>query len=421
MWNLLPWLLTMLVLIACSAFFSSSEAAYFSLRAGERRALAIGSTGERRAYLLLKNPDRLLSAVLFWNLVINVTYFAISSIVSIRLDQMDGVTQTATVAFALGSLLTLIFFSEMLPKSIAVLRAKSMSALVSFPLSASVRMVDPLLPAMTLSMLVSQRMIMPRMKREDYMDADDLRQAIEVSTLDKQLVQQEQAVLTNIVELSNIRVDEWMLPRSQFQAFKPPVSLNELKAHMPDLAYLLITEPDNDEIASAIHLNSLWDIRDDHLEYLAEPVLYVPWCTTVADCLERMRQRDREVAAVVNEFGDTIGILTFEDILDTLFNYSPSRSKGILDQNPVHKIGRGRWLVSGMTGLRRLANELDVQVPATHHVTVCGVIQEAMQRLAQTGDECDWGPFRFRVLEMPSRGHLLVQVEMNESARGEDG
>ncbi len=412
-WSIVPWLLAMLFLVLCSAFFSASEAALFSLRASDRRALSTGTLSEQRAFALLRNPDRLLSAVLFWNLVINVAYFSLSSMVSIRLDKEETLGQTISLVFAFGSVFALIFFSEMLPKSIAVIKARWLASIVSWPLSGAIRAVGPLLPAMNLVMLVSQRLVWPGLQKEAYMDAADLRSAIEVSTFDEQLVLQEQAVLTNIIELSDIRVDEWMLPRSQFHSFAPPVSLEHLKAHPPTSGYLLITESDSDEIASSIHLNSLWDVRSDNLEYLAEPVLYFPWMATVADCLEKMRKRDREVAAIVNELGETIGILTFEDILDTLFNYSPSRSKRILNKNPVHQIGSNRWLVSGMTSLKRLAKELHVELPPTYHVTVCGVIQEAKQRLAQVGDECDWGPLRFRVLEMPYRGHLLVQVTLD--------
>ncbi len=80
-WEGTPWLISMAVLIGGSAFFSGSEAALFSLRGPERRLLASGSPGEVAADRLLRNPDRLLSAVLFWNLVVNLVYFAITAMI----------------------------------------------------------------------------------------------------------------------------------------------------------------------------------------------------------------------------------------------------------------------------------------------------------------------------------------------------
>ncbi len=407
--ELLPWLVAMFILMGCSAFFSASEAALFSLRARDRRDLQEGSTTQKLAAALLADPDRLLSAVLFWNLVINVSFFSISSIAALSLEEEDPLLP---VAFAFGSLFAIIFFSEMLPKSVAVIRAKRLAGLVSVPLAAAIKIVDPLMPFLRTINLLSQRVIWPGFQHEPYMAVEDLQQAIETSTDDAQLVAQEKAVLQNIVQLSNVRVDEWMRPRTQFTSFSPPVSLEDLEGRMTPSGYLLVTEQDSEEIASSIFLEGVATLPDQHLEHLAEPVLYVPWCTTVADVLEKMKSRDREVAAVLNEFGETIGILTLDDMLDTIFSYAPSRSKRIFDRNPIHYISRGKYLVSGMTSIKRLARQMKLELPATTNVTVSGVIQESLQRLASVGDECSWGPFHFRVIEMPSRGNMLVELTM---------
>jgi putative hemolysin len=88
--EILPWLLAMLVLIALSAFFSGGEACLFSLRKPERLRLAAGTRAQRLAAALLDDSDRLLSAVLFWNLMINMTYFAVASIISFRLERASA-------------------------------------------------------------------------------------------------------------------------------------------------------------------------------------------------------------------------------------------------------------------------------------------------------------------------------------------
>ena len=92
-----------------------------------------GTQSEQAAVYLLQDADRLLSAVLFWNLVINITYFAIASICSIRIEQEHGLGQTGAVVFALLSLLAIIFFSEMLPKSIGVIDSPNLSRVRQFP------------------------------------------------------------------------------------------------------------------------------------------------------------------------------------------------------------------------------------------------------------------------------------------------
>jgi CBS domain containing-hemolysin-like protein len=402
-----PWLIAMGILMLASAYFSLSEAALFSLSRNDRRALAAGNPAQRLAAGLLNDSDRLLTAVLFCNLLVNVAYFAISSIVSIHLKR-DGEEAQAGI-FALGSLLVLILVSEMVPKGIAVLKPPMVSTWVAVPLAALIRALDPVLAAFRVANLLSQRVLWPHFKPEPYLRIGDLERAVELST-DTALLEQEQKVLQSIVTLSGIRVDELMRPRTRFVSFRPPVALADLRGDLPTSGYLLVTESDSDEVAGAVALGDLLEIPDEHLERLAQPVAYVPWCTSVAEALEIMLRGERRVAAVVNELGETIGILTFEDILDTVFIHTSSRSERLLRRMPIRRVADDVWQVTGMTSLRRLCRHFQVERPPSWSVTVSGVLQEVLERLPAPGDECRWGPFHFKVLEVPERGQLLVEL-----------
>ena len=97
----MPWqeywfeLATMAALVAASAFFSGSEAALFSITRSERAAMAGGSARDRRAASLLRRPERLLTAILFWNLVVNLVYYALTEVVAMRLGRAEGVSPWA--------------------------------------------------------------------------------------------------------------------------------------------------------------------------------------------------------------------------------------------------------------------------------------------------------------------------------------
>ena len=406
----LPGLLTMSILLLCSAFFSASEAALFSLRRVQRRELSKGSRAEQIIARLLNDPDRLLTAVLFWNLTINLSFFTIGSIISIQAEQAGQAT--AAGVFAVGALVTIILFGEMLPKSLGVLQSRRLAVWLAIPLAATVRIVDPLLPVFRMATLLSRRLLWPTFQPEPYLHVRDLERAVKLSGGDATLVEQQQRVLESIVLLSDIRAEELMRPRTQFLSYHPPVTLADLKARPPSGSYLLVTEAESEEVAAAIALDDVWRIPDGRWDLLAEPVIYVPWSTRAADVLELIRRRKREVAAVVNEFGETIGILTFDDILDTLFSGAPSRSERLLRREPIRAIAPGVWHVTGMTSVRRLARYFQIERPATHSVTLSGVVQEVLERLPERGDECAWGPFHFKILDVPRRGQLLIELTM---------
>ncbi|MBN2023747.1 MAG: DUF21 domain-containing protein [Pirellulales bacterium] len=409
----LPWLVAMSVLVIASGFCSASEAAWFSLRRKDVRAMARGNRAQQLGAALLDQPDRLLTAILFWNLLVNVAYFSLASITSLRLERAGRAT--AAGVFAVAALLALIVLSEMLPKSLAVLAPRAIATIHAAPLSVMVRLLDPIMPCFRWANLLSMRLFWPGFRPEPYLRVADLERAVKLSTDDASLLAQEQNVLRSIVSLSEIRADELMRPRTRFRAFRPPVSRADLGGWIPASGYLLLTEPDGDEVAAAVDLQRQSSLDAARLDRDAEPVVYVPWCTTVAAVLEQMRERNSHVAAVVNEFGETIGVFTFDDVLDTIFTYAPSRSERLLKRVPIRQHAPGVWHVTGMTSLRRLVRFFQVERPPSKSVTVAGVIQEVLERLPETGDQCRWGPFTFTVLDVPDRGQLLAELRRTDT------
>jgi len=258
--------------------------------------------------------------------------------------------------------------------------------------------------------LLARRLLWPRFEPEPYLEVSDLERAVRVSGTDAALVEQEQLVLEHILSLSSVKAEELMRARIRFVAFRPPISLADLEGQLPPSGYLLVTEPEGDEVAGAVPLAALPDVPRERIDHYAESVIYVPWCTSVANILEQMRQRDRRVAAVVNEFGETIGILTWEDIFDTIFGRSPSRSARLLNREPIREVREGVWHVTGMTRLWRLCRYFNIEGPPTKSHTVAGMVQESLERIPQRGDRGRWADFEFEVIDVPEVGELVIEL-----------
>lgn len=408
--NFGPAFATMALIVVGSAFFSCSEAALFSLQPEDRRRLKGGTPTQRVAVRLLVHPELLLMAILFWNLILNIAYFAIASVVSIRLQSERHHAEAGLVAFA--SLLFLIIFGEMVPKTIGVLAPRFVSSLVSFPLTVAVQVFGPLAPIFSAVNHALQRLMFPNFQKEVYLELADLEQAITISTPNEELATQERTALQNIVLLSDLTAEELMRPRTLYRKFTPPVHLSDLEGEFPRSGYLLVTEPESEEIAGAIALKLLSTIPRHNLEHFASPVVYVPWCASVASVFDTLNAEDREVAAVINEFGETVGIVTLEDLLQTVFEDDSSRSARMLATASIHPLEKNLWQVTGMTSLRRLSRFFDVTLPKCKNTTVAGVLQEVLQRLPEVGDVVEWAPFRFRVLE--SQPKMLLELELRQ-------
>ncbi len=410
-----PLLAAMIVLAAASAFFSCSEAALFSLQSDDRRTLKNGNSSQQMAVWLLSQPNRLLTAILFWNLIINIVYFALASLISLRLDAVERRTEAGLVAVV--SLLTLILASEMLPKTVGVLIPKTAAGLVSIPLALAVRLFDPIAPAFSTTIRLLRRLLLPGFQAEPYLELADLEQAITVSTTDEELAGQERSALHNIVQLSDLKAEELMRPRTQYQSFRPPVNLADLAGELTRSGYLLVTEKDSDEITNAIALKNLSTIPRRNLEHFAQPVAYVPWCASVAAIFEQLQSQSREVAAIVNEFGETIGIVTLEDLLQTVFEDQASRSDRLLETVPIRRLNENLWRVTGMTSLRRLGRTFKMELPPSKSSTVAGIVQETLGRLPVLGESVEWHRFQFFVIEADELGQMTVELKIANEPR----
>lgn len=410
LWLYIPHLAAMVILTCCSAFFSASEAALFYLRREDRRAMTSGGTGQRAALELLRSPERLLSAILFWNLLVNISYFAIASVVAVRLQETGHPSLAGCVA--IGALLSIILVSEMLPKNVAVLRPQAIARLVGLPLAIAVRALDPVMPLLRMVNLASKRLLFPQFEAEPYLELNDIERAITLGTKDAELAEQEKNVLQNIVALSQIQVQEIMRPRLQYETFQPPISLADLAGRLTPSGYVMVTGDDGDEIVSAIPLKHLPAIPANNLQYYAEKVAYVPWSASVAAALEETRRLKRNIAVVISEHGDSIGIVTVDEMLETALHQNTSRSERILNTTSVVTLESNMWVVTGMTTLRRLRRRLGVELPASKCVTVAGVLQEQLQRLPQTDDVVQWGRCTLTVEQAPERGQLSVRVTL---------
>lgn len=414
-------LLAMTALIVLSAFFSSSEAAYFSLDGEGRRRLTSQGRAGRRAVRLLRRPDRLLTTILFGNLLVNILYFSATSIVGLRLQRDDHVL--ATGLFSFGALAALIVFSETVPKSIAVLSPGGIAKAWSAPLRVVVRIVTPILPILETANLLSRRLLCPRFRPEPYLRTGDLRRAVELSRVDEDLLHQEELVLQNIVRLTEYRVSEVMRPRTMLKLFSSPISVDEIRRRPPSCGYILITERESDDIVRAVPLSKAVDFTEAGLESLAEDVLYIPWSVSAAAAFEAMRRAGREVVVVVDEYGTTIGVLTFQDVLDALFGKTSSRAERLMNIAPIRRTSSQKvWLALGITTLKRIEEHFGVAGPTMKNAeTVGGVFQETLGRFPIAGDECRWG--RYALTVKRAVRHRLVEVELSlddEKARSED-
>ncbi len=285
-----------------------------------------------------------------------------------------------------------------------------------WPLASAVRVLDPLIPILQRVSRSIRRAFWPHIKREAYLNADDLEKAVEASP-SGQLKPAEREILHNLLDLSEIPVEDVMRPRGTYVSAGRPAHLSNLSGEVPPTGYLMIAEGKEGNVEAAVPLTRFSVMPQEDLHTAAEDVIHVPWCANLATTLQTLRDRFASVASVVNEYGETIGVVTYEDIIDTILNPQPSRTKRLLKRDPVLEVDKGKYHVDGLTTLRYLAARLgvDFDPEAESQSTVAGLFHDRLERLPEKGDACEWRGLRPKVFDLLDRGGIRVIVS---TARG---
>jgi len=417
----LPWCGSMAVLIVCSGFFSSSETAFFFLSRDQIALYAAGNGRQRLVAGLMQNSDRLLTGVLFWNLVINLAYFAVG------LGLVGRLTAAGypTIAAAAGilNLLAMIVFGEVIPKSLSVVRAQSIAQLAAWPLATAVAVLDPVIPVLGRLARILRRTFWPHIKRETQLSPADLERALDLSAaLGRDMLLEEQHVLHNILDLNEQQAEEIMRPRQHCVTVSPDQTVDSLQLTNVDAAdYLIVQDRDGHGIRGVVPLDQLYEMTGQTFENVAQPVVFVPWCASLAQVLTQLEGDYRAVAVVVHEHGEMVGILPWDDIVASVLSESPSRTRRMLRREPLIEIDINRYHAEGLVTLRYLARRLRILL--TPHdeslFTLAGLFQDRLERIPEQGDKLEWHGWMLTAIEVTERG--LVRVLAEPQAIGSTG
>jgi len=203
----------MSILLVCSAFFSGTETAFFNLSRRQRNLLQkSGHKLQNLAANLLNKPRRLLGCLLFGNMTVNVLFFAAASVLTVRVRGQIGLT--AAAATALLTFSVLVFFGEILPKSLAYANSRRISVVAALPVFLCLQVLKPIL--FCLRFLIVEpaiRLLLGPAKPAKPVTADEFKSLIEQVRKRGLISADENKLLTEIIELGFLKVRHVMRPR----------------------------------------------------------------------------------------------------------------------------------------------------------------------------------------------------------------
>ena len=346
---------TLIVLILLSAFFSGSETGLMTLNRYRLRHLASqGHRGARLAQKLLERPDKLIGLILLGNNFVNVLASTLATVIFMRLFGEAG------IAVAAGILtLTLLIFGEVAPKTMAALHPERIAWPAAYIYTVLQKVFGPLVWAVGLLANSLLRLFGIKVTAGGSHDLsrDELRTLLgETGGL---VSERYRTMLTGILDLEEAMVEDIMVPRQEMSGIDLDADWDEIQHTITSSAFgrLPVYRGTLDNIVGTINLRHLVPIaqRDElSLKTLVRSVdepYYVPEGTSLHTQLLNFQREKKRMGLVVDEYGDILGLVTLEDILEEIVGEFTSQPDD--DYPEIQPQEDGSFLIDGQTPLDR--------------------------------------------------------------------
>lgn len=426
---LIVQLLLLPVLLVLSGFFSGSETALFSLSAHQRALFRRSDTLVGAAITTLLSETRgLLITLLLANMTINVLFFVVSSVLLIQLNRLEWAGAVVMSVASVTPLLAIILLGEVLPKLLAARLTVTWARLLALPLYLTHRVLFPVrffaeVAVITpLARLIAPRRTVPKLSEEE------LESLLTLSQRQGVIDPDEERLLQQVLELSQIKVRNLMVPRVDIKAFnldRDPAELIEM-ARAYQLNHIPVYRGSLDNIVGVVYERQvlLNEPRDRQSLYnLIRQAKFVPEQQRVDQLLVELRKRGTTFAIVVDEYGGTSGLVTLEDVVEHMVGEIPGPFESG-DQPEVENIGPFRWRVAGSLSVHEWA-EFFGRNPAIEGIatleavrTVAGLVMARLGRVPAPGDRVRLGDVRITVERVENRRVQTVLIELRARGAG---
>ena len=371
------------VMILLSAYFSGTETAMMALnRYRLRHLVRRGNRGAKKADSMLQRQDRLLGVILVGNNLVNFSAATVATVIGFQLMGDTGVLLAPWI-------LTIVFliFAEVAPKTLAAERPESWALKAVFILKPLQKM---LMPAVALVNVVSNALVrpfLPSSDDDDQLTTDELKTVVVEGATS---VGERQRMLTRILDLESVTVDDIMVPRAEIAAINIDDALNTIMTTVAASQHTLlpIYKDSFDNVLGILHLRRVARLifnedfsKADLLQLTREPY-YVPEATPLHTQLFNFQKERQRLALVVDEYGDIQGIVTLEDILEEIVGeFTSDYAANMPEISPQED---GSFVIDGMAVLRDINRALKWDLPINGPKTLSGFVLEHLETIPET-------------------------------------
>ena len=365
-----------------------------------------GHRGARLAEWLLAQTDKLLGVVLLGNNLVNAAAAALVTLISFRLF---GESELALTLATLSVTFLILVFSEVTPKVLGAAYPDRVAPAASFVLAPMLKLFYPAVWFVNLFVqgLLGLMRLKPADAAANSMGVEELRTLLSESGAF--LPAQHRGILMNLFDLEQVSVDDAMRPRGQIEAIDLAAKPEEIVRQLTTShhARLPVYEGEPNNVLGILHVRrALARLResdfdpDEFRSWLREPY-FVPSGTSLYNQLAQFQSTRQSLGLVVDEYGELLGLVTVEDILEEIVGEFTAELPGGLDPNVRQQ--DGSYMVEGGATLRQLNRKLGLELPLEGPRTLNGLLLEALEAMPEPGVSLMVADYPVEILQVQGR------------------
>lgn len=379
-------LIILFILLMLSAFFSSAETALTTVNKIRIRSLA--EEGSKRAKTVLKITDdsgKMLSAILIGNNIVNLSAASLTTSLAYRL----GGSMVAVCNAALT--VAILLFGEITPKTMATIHAEKMSLLYAGIINFFITIATPVIFLINgLSRGVLMLLRVDPDARNNIMTETELRTIVDVSHEDGVIESDEKEMIYNVFDLGDAKAKDVMVPRVHVTFADVNSTYKELIEIFREDKFtrLPVFEETTDNVVGTINMKDLL-LFDNTKEFHVRDILREAYFTyeykNISELLVEMRQASFNIAVVLDEYGETAGLITLEDLLEEIVGeihdeYDENEEDFIQEISPLE------YMIEASMNLDDLNDRLELDFESEDYDSLGGFIIERLDRFPEIGD-----------------------------------
>lgn len=381
-------IVSLIILIGLSGFFSMSETALMSLNKIKlRHMVEEGVAGAKSVEKLIEDPNKLLGAILIGNNVVNIGASSLATVLATNIFGNSGVG----IATGVITILVLIF-GEITPKSIAKQKSETVALMVVKPIQFIVFIFKPFVYVFTIISFLFIRLLGgdPN-KAESFITEEELKTMVDVSEEEGVLENVEKEMIFNIFDFVDLQVKDVMVQRVDIVAVDEEATYDEVMdiIKSEQFSRIPVYSETIDNVIGVINVKDfamVENIREDFnvTKYVREP-FYTFEFKKIVELFKEMKKARNHIAVVLDEYGGTVGLVTIEDLVEEIVGEIEDEYDE--EDNSIEVIKENEYVVDGSARLHDISELLGVDIDSEEFDSVGGLMIGALGRMPEEKEE----------------------------------